>query len=104
MEDAIRAFVTFLEVERNASPETIRGYRSDLQQLASFLLESQTPSRDRHLAQVTAEDLRAHLHWLDRKGEKAATLARKLACLRTFYRFLLREGVTIKNPTEDIRS
>ena len=46
MEDTIRAFVTFLKVERNASPETIRGYRSDLQQLASFLLQSNTPSRD----------------------------------------------------------
>ena len=104
MEDTIRTFVTFLKVERNASPETIRGYRSDLQQLASFLLQSNTPSRDRTLAQVTADDLRAYLHWLDRKGEKAATLARKLACLRTFYRFLLREGMTINNPAEDIRS
>ncbi len=105
MEDAIRAFVTFLEVERHASSETIRGYRSDLQQLASFLLRSQrpgTPAAD--ITQADADNLRAYLHWLDRKGEKAVTLARKLACLRTFYRFLLREKMAVKNPAEDIRS
>jgi len=105
MEDAIRAFVTFLEVERHASSETIRGYRSDLQQLASFLLRAQppgTPAAD--ITRADADNLRAYLHWLDRKGEKAVTLARKLACLRTFYRFLLREKMALKNPAEDIRS
>src|SRR4051794_31741459 len=99
MEDAIRAFVTFLEVERHASPETIRGYRSDLQQLASFLLQSQSPAAPPvDITRVEAEHLRAYLHWLDRKSEKAVTLARKLACLRTFYRFLLREKMALKNP------
>jgi integrase/recombinase XerC len=48
--------------------------------------------------------LRAYLHWLDRKGEKASSLARKLACLRSFYRFHVREGTVAKNPAEGIRS
>lgn len=104
MEDAIRAFVTFLEVERHASPETIRNYRSDLQQLASFLLHAQQPSRSIRARHVTTDDLRGFLHWLDRKGEKATSLARKLACLRSFYRYLVREGGVSKNPAEHIRS
>ncbi len=104
MEDAIRAFVSFLEVERNASRETIRSYHSDLQQLTRFLHRTESAPRSIRADHVSTEDIRAYLHWLDRKGEKASSLARKLACLRSFYRFLVREGTAQKNPAEDIRS
>ncbi|MEK7304543.1 MAG: tyrosine recombinase XerC [Nitrospirota bacterium] len=107
MDDAIRAFMTFLTIERQASPETIRSYRSDLHQLTVFLTQAQpTPQTQRSLpiGDITTESLRAYLHWLDRKGEKASSLARKLACLRSFYRFHVREGTVAKNPAEDIRS
>ena len=104
MEDAIRAFVSFLEVERNASRETIRSYHSDLQQLTRFLHRTESAPRSIRADHVSTEDIRAYLHWMDRKGEKASSLARKLACLRSFYRFLVREGTAQKNPAEDIRS
>lgn len=107
MDDAIRAFMTFLAVERQASPETIRNYRSDLQQLTAFLIQSRPMPQTQHsfpIGNVTTESLRAYLHWLDRKGEKASSLARKLACLRSFYRFHVREGTVANNPTEAIRS
>lgn len=104
MEDAIRAFVSFLAVERDASRETIRNYRSDLQQLALFLHRTENAPRSIRVDHVSTEDVRAYLHWLDRKGEKASSLARKLACLRSFYRFLVREGASQQNPAEDIRS
>lgn len=104
MDDAIQAFVSFLAVERNASRETIRNYHSDLQQLALFLRSTEHTVTSVRVDHVTTEDIRAYLHWLDRKGEKASSLARKLACLRSFYRFLVREGASQKNPAEDIRS
>lgn len=104
MDDAIRAFMKFLAVERNASPETIRNYQSDLTQLATFAAQTHQPSRPIHIGEITAESIRAYLHWLDRKGEKASSLSRKLACLRSFYRFHLREGTVAKNPAEEIRS
>jgi len=104
MDDAISAFMRFLTVERNASPETIRNYRSDLTQLAAFLSQTQQPPRLIHAGEITAESIRTYLHWLDRKGEKSSSLSRKLACLRSFYRFHLREGTVTKNPAEEIRS
>jgi integrase/recombinase XerC len=104
MEDEIRTFVKFLEVERNASRETIRNYRSDLRQLAAFLHHTGSVSRSIRAGRITAEDIRAYLSWLDRNGEKGSSLARKLAAIRSFYRFLIREGTVQKSPAENIRS
>lgn len=107
MDDAIRAFMTFLTVERQASPETIRSYRSDLRQLATFLAQARpSPQAQPMVAigDVTTDSLRAYLQWLDRKGEKASSLGRKLACLRSFFRFHVREGTVDKNPADGIRS
>jgi integrase/recombinase XerC len=104
MEDAIKAFVMHLQVERNASHETIRNYRSDLHQLARFLRRTQQETVPIHFKTVTGDDIRAYLHSLDQQGEKASSLARKLACVRSFFRFLVREGQLPTNPTETLRS
>jgi integrase/recombinase XerC len=104
MEDAIRAFMKFLEIERHASRETIRNYRSDLNQLVSFLNKTGGAPRTLKVSHITTEHLRSFLHWLNRKGEKASSLARKLACFRSFYRFLIRKGSAPNNPAEDINS
>ncbi|MBS0152095.1 MAG: tyrosine recombinase XerC [Nitrospira sp.] len=104
MEDTIKAFVMYLQVEQNASPETIRNYRSDLQQLTEFLRRTKKDALPIRVETISSDDIRAHLHSLDRRGEKAASLARKLACLRSFFRFLLREELVQTNPTETLRS
>ena len=104
MEDAIKAFVMHLQVQRNASHETIRNYRSDLHQLTKFLQQTKQKTVPTHIDTVTGDDIRAYLHRLDQQGEKASSLARKLACLRSFFRFLVREGQLHKNPTENVRS
>lgn len=104
MDDAIRAFVSYLTVERNASAETIRNYRSDLSQLDQFLRRMNKRTAHLPVDSITTDDVRSYLHWLDQKGEKASSLARKLACVRSFYRFLQREGLSQTNPAEDIRS
>lgn len=104
MEDAIKAFVMYLQVERNASPETIRNYRSDLQQFTRFLRSTRKGSSSIPVDSLTSDEIRAHLHSLDRQGEKAVSLARKLASLRSFFRFLLREALVKTNPTETLRS
>ena len=104
MEDAIKAFVMHLQVERNASHETIRNYRSDLHQLARFLHRTKQETDTIRIDTVTGDEIRAYLHSLDQQGEKASSLARKLACLRGFFRFLVREKQLRKNPTEYLRS
>ena len=105
MEDAIRAFVTFLEVERGASRETIRGYQSDLRQFLSFArtlrpADVAPPAPE----EINAMVVRGYLAWLDRRREKKSSLARKLAALRSFYRFLNRDGGVEGNPAGEVRT
>ncbi|HEY7531528.1 MAG TPA: site-specific integrase, partial [Nitrospiraceae bacterium] len=104
MDEAIRAFVTFLDVERGASPQTLRSYSSDLRQFVSFLTAERSGSRSVQVRTIQPEAVRAYLHWLDRKREKRSSLGRKLACLRSFFRYLQREGIITSNPAEEVRA
>jgi integrase/recombinase XerC len=104
MDDAIRAFMTFLDLERHASHETVRNYASDLRQFQAFMTAEYLDAHALDPATVNTESIRAYLHWLDRKREKSTSMARKLASLRSFYRYLQREGMVGLNPAEAIRT
>ena len=104
MDDAIRAFMTFLEVERHASYETVRNYASDLRQFQTFMTSESPATHVFDPATVQTESIRDYLHWLSRKHEKSTSMARKLASLRSFYRYLQREGMVGLNPAEAIRT
>ena len=103
MDDAIRAFMTFLELERHASHETVRNYASDLRQFQSFMKTEHPGVPMLDPATVQTESIRTYLHWLDRKREKSTSMARKLSSLRSFYRYLQREGMVGLNPAEAIK-
>ena len=104
MDDAIRHFMTFLNLERHASPETVRNYGSDLRQFQTFMKAEHPGLSTLNPATVKSESIRAYLHWLDRKREKSTSIARKLASLRSFYRYLQRGGIVVLNPAETIRT
>jgi integrase/recombinase XerC len=105
MDQAIRSFLKFLDLERGASFQTIKSYQSDLRQFVTFLKTlphiegvSHTPES------VDSLTIRNFLRWLDEKKEKKSSLARKLATLRSLYRFLIREGRVESNPASQVRS
>ena len=104
MDDAIRSFMTFLELERHASQETVRNYASDLRQFQSFTSPDNPRRPTLDPAAVTTESIRAYLHWLDHKREKSTSMARKLASLRSFFRYLQRDGMVGVNPAEAVRT
>ena len=101
MDDAIRAFMTFLEIQQDASTETVRSYRSDLRQFQGFLTERGHETKPDAL---DASVIRDYLAWLAGGGDKSSSLARKLAALRSFYRFLIHTGRTQYNPALDVRT
>ncbi len=96
-------FLAYLELERGLSRNTLQAYRSDLHQFAGFLaVRELTPQTASH------GDLAAFLTELAQGDERhppvvAATLARKVACLRSFYRHLRRERLIEHDPTADLR-
>ena len=102
MDDAIGAFMTFLEVQQDASPETVRSYRSDLRQFRDFA-ENRAHGQQPDTAAPDASLIREYLAGLAGAGEKSSSLARKLAALRSFYRFLVRTGRASYNPAQDVR-
>jgi integrase/recombinase XerC len=93
--DAIRQFEMHLAAERNVSPHTRRAYLGDVRQFASFAGRANPPPRvsPAHVREFLA-DLHARRH--------PSTLGHKLAALRTFFRYLVREGVCPLDPTSGI--
>jgi len=93
---AIAAFLRHLERERNASPHTVRAYAADLAQLTEHLRRElgrePSPADADHLA------IRGFLAELHRRGLSRSSSARRLAGLRTFFRYLCREGRLEANP------
>jgi integrase/recombinase XerD len=97
-------FLGYLEFERNLSRNTLEAYRSDLLQLGGYLEREEVDVLDaehRHLAGFLAD---LAIGGDDRPPVAAATLQRKAACLRSFYRHLRREGLLDRDPTADLRA
>ena len=102
MQEAVRGFLRHLSLEKNASPHTVRAYGDDLHQ---FVAHAQAELK-REIAPADVDHLliRSFLARLHARGLKKSSSARKLAGLRTFFRWLCREGVLTKNPARALLS
>jgi integrase/recombinase XerC len=96
MKQVIDKFVAYLHYERNASPETLASYQSDLEQFRVFL----TPPGEKTLplGEVTHRVIREFIAWLYDRGLQKTSVARKLASLRSFFKFCVRERIVKQNP------
>ena len=90
----LEGFLTYLRAERQLSPHTLRNYRLDVEQFLEFWQRAE-PAQS--LAQATYRHVRAFLAETAR-GRRKSTLSRKLSSLRTFFKYLRRQGVVEANP------
>jgi integrase/recombinase XerC len=102
MRSAIAQFLKYLATERNASGLTIKAYREDLQGLVDWL--EATRGDVPHPSNLSPQDLRAFQAALQQAGYARTTIARKLASLRSFYRFAMRQGIASDNPAKPLRN
>src|ERR1700691_4836850 len=98
MKQTIQKFVYYLRYERNASPATIGDYRFDVTQFSEFLTPPGEPTLD--LAKVDHRVIREFVSWLHDRGLAKPSIARKLAALRTFFKFCVREGFAKQNAAQ----
>jgi len=103
MHAAIARFLQYLRVERNASDLTIKSYREDLTALADYLADCRggTCPKPR---EVAVGELRGYVAALHEAGYARSTISRRLASLRSFFRFGQREGWTRTNPAKPLRN
>src|ERR1041384_6991504 len=98
LEELLKQFFQHLRYERNVSTHTLRNYSSDLEQFRDYLLAkgkvSDIPVSE--IDHLTIREWMASLHG----DHKKTSVARKLASLRTFFQFLVREGVVEANPAK----
>ena len=98
--DLVPAFLRYLAAERGASAHTLRSYAADLAELQAFLRGARVSG----LAAADARVLRGYLAWLHGRGLAKSSIARKLASVRSCYRFLARRELVAANPARQLAS
>ena len=102
MQKLIDSFTTYISDERNLSPHTRAAYLRDLGEFRIFL-EEHGGSDLQSLARLDSFLLRRYLAELHKRNQRTS-IARKLSTLRTFFRYLVREGRLASNPAEGLSS
>jgi integrase/recombinase XerD len=92
-------FVHYLNVERGLALNTRESYERDLRQFSSYLV-----SRRSTVERATRTLIISYLLYMEKQGLSTATVARRLAAIKSFYHYLTREKITKEDPTERLES
>lgn len=96
MKAAIEKYLEYLRAVRNSSPHTILNYGTDLEQFLSYL--SPPGTRAAALTNVTHHIIREYISYLHDQRLEKSSISRKLAALRSFFKYCMREGRIAENP------
>jgi integrase/recombinase XerC len=108
MDRYIKKFITYLEHERNFSGHTIRNYESDLRQFQKYLytieacLDTQKKERKIDIQCIDRITIQAFLGYLYSQKKKKSSVARKVAVLKSFFKFLQKKGDISINPVRSL--
>ncbi|MEI7684366.1 MAG: tyrosine recombinase XerC [Planctomycetota bacterium] len=101
MEQALAEFLRYLALEKNSSALTIKSYREDLTQAVEFLTAN--AGAKGAVNAVTSRHLRSFMVWLHEQDYAKSTISRRIAAVRSWFRFLCRRGVVATNPADGLR-
>jgi integrase/recombinase XerC len=88
-------FLLYLRAERNYSPHTLKSYKADLREFYAFLKKNYPKARVHNCGRLVFRD---YFSYLSARNLKRSSVIRKIAALRSFYKYLSREGLVDKNP------
>lgn len=100
MQELFQRYINYLEAEKNAALNTVRNYRTDLLDFFNFLKDEKIGT----LNEVDKQVIRRYLSNLIKRAFVKASIARKLSALRSFYRYLKREGIIAVSPVANTTS
>lgn len=101
MEEAIQKFISYLRKTKKSSPNTEMSYRRDLEKLCRYMNETAGIVEWRD---VTVTDLNAYVLYLEQQNYAPTTVSRTIASTRTFFYYLLKQGLVSGNPADDIKA
>jgi integrase/recombinase XerD len=102
VESLIQEFIDYLGHEKGLADNTLESYSRDLKQYYGFL-SGDSPAAP-SLANASQSTIVAYLMYLRKQGKATATIARRLAALKAFYQFLVKENYVAQDPTDDLSS
>jgi len=97
----VQEFLDHLNFERNLSGHTLHGYRVDVEQFREFVANEGAEEFPNGVSRLS---IRNYMAWLAGAGYSRSSMARKLAAVRTFFRFAERRGIVISNPTLGLKT
>jgi integrase/recombinase XerC len=101
LEKAFDSFLRYIRYEKNASPHTVKSYGRDLDEFRAYLSPREEKIPLEQIDHITIRDFLTHL---TAKGNRKTSVARKLATLRSFFRYVHREGGVASNPARLVRT
>lgn len=97
MVDPVKRFITYLTVEKGLSSNTLEAYQRDIRKFSVYLEKN-----ERKITGFNKNDIISYLNYLRDSGNQTATLARNIATLRSFCKFMLMEGIISEDPVENL--
>lgn len=97
MKEEIKEYINYIFIEKKLSYNTKDAYSNDLTELDCFL-------NHKCINKINSSDITSYINYLSNNNEKDKTIARKLVSIRTFFKFLMREGKIKENPCEKVSS
>lgn len=100
MREIIAEFIDYLSSERGLAPNTLESYSRDLVQFSRYLEKDPVASYD----SASRTTVVSYLLYLQKQGKATSTIARRLAALKAFYQYLVRESRVVQDPTAHLES
>ena len=106
MNTKIKSFLYYLTTEKGSSKNTTEAYKNDLNGFANFVKKNQVIDNldTIEISQITKKSIEDYVKWLNSREYSRATVARKIAALKSFVNFLVETGDLTKSPILDIES
>ncbi|SHM10220.1 tyrosine recombinase XerC subunit [Caldanaerovirga acetigignens] len=100
--EVVDSFLNYIKAAKNQSENTLKAYANDLGQFIEYL-EQNKMSETKSLKNITHLDIRGFLAYLKEKGVAKKSITRKLSALRSFFKYLTKEGIISEDPTKMVQ-